>query len=98
MNKKQQNAVFDQCVDILENVANAVALTITLTETTSTPLEIVKDSLRAYEEFLNLSPEERALVEQQTDEALTKLVEMNPEIEVVDNRPKKKKTKKELLN
>jgi hypothetical protein len=96
MNKQEEK--YNECVELLHSLHDVIALICQLTDTEGrTAMDIVKESLESMEEFENLSDEERAQIEAETDQLYQMLKQdVAVEEEKVNNRKSKKK--KDLLN
>lgn len=104
MNKqKELQDKFIKCVEILDNIENAVALVLQLTDEfdEKTPLELIKYALTQYEEFDAMTESERLELDIQSDALMEKIKEINPNIEIIDTRSENTvagKPKKEMMN
>jgi hypothetical protein len=104
MNKeKEVQEKFLKCVEILDNIENAVALVLQLTDEFDgkTPLELIKYALVQYEEFDAMTVSERLELDIQSEALMEKIKEINPNIEIIDDRANQVisgKPKKEMMN
>jgi hypothetical protein len=101
--KKTAEQKYVECQEILYSINDIIGLVIEDIELADlTPMEIIQQSLVAYNIFSNMSPEERLQYEIQTDIQLGQLEEeLGIPVEVRDNRKDttaKKRSKKTLLN
>lgn len=101
MNKKSQ-VKYEQCLEILQSINEVIAIVIQDIEMADlTPMEIILESVNALSVYSRLSPEERAVVEEDTNRMLDQLRDQleAEAVKVVDNRTDATpKTKKTLLN
>ena len=104
MNKeKDVQEKFIKCVEILDNLENAVALVLQLTDEfdTKTPLELIQYALQQYSEFEAMTATERAELDLQSDALMKQIKVINPNIDIVDDRANQVvsgKPKKEMMN
>lgn len=91
---------YDDCVQILSQLHNAIALALSVTDEydDKEPIELVQMSLDNYKEFLSLSDEEIEQLRLQESEVMEQLKEVFPELEVIEPVKTQTSSKKGLLN
>lgn len=90
LNKEIQEK-YEKCVDILDNIHNAIALALSLSSEfdDKTATEVIQYALDQYIEFDNMSDTERLKLEADSEQFMDEIKKFNPDIEIVDTKPKK---------
>ena len=101
MSKNEQSNVaqqkYNDCMEILENIHNALALVLTLSTEfdDKEPIDIIQNAIDQFREFESMTPDQKLKLEIESESLIEQIKVMNPNIDIVDSKPK---TKKELLN
>jgi hypothetical protein len=92
---------YNECVELLYSLHDVITVVCQLTNVRNkTAMQILKESVDSMEEYNNATPEEKAVIEAETDKIFEMLEqELGEELQVTNNRKKKtKKPNKDRLN
>ena len=92
---------YNECVELLYSLHDVITVVCQLNNVRNkTAMQILKESVDSMEEYNNATPEEKAVIEAETDKIFEMLEqELGEELQVTNNRKKKtKKPNKDRLN